>query len=145
MPAGSRAMADTDHFPDIAGVSAGLERPISAWGRFFSHRRTVEELFAMAGIAIGGIRPWDIQVHNERFYRRVIADGSLGLGEAYMDGDWDCPSLDQLFDRVISARLGGLLCLSPPPAAFAPPPPPPHTRTRAPTPNRCDCAPRHPR
>jgi cyclopropane-fatty-acyl-phospholipid synthase len=100
-------MADTDHFPDIA--SAGLERPISAWGRFFSHRRTVEELFAMAGVAIGGIRPWDIRVHNERFFRRVIADGSLGLGEAYMDGDWGCPALDQLFDRVISARLGDRL------------------------------------
>jgi hypothetical protein len=31
------------------------------------------------------------------------------LGEAYMDGDWDCPALDQLFDRVISARLSDRL------------------------------------
>ena len=96
-------MADADRFPDI--VSGGLGRPISAWGRFFSHRRTVEDLFGMAGIVIDGSQPWDIQVHNERFYRRVMAGGSLGLGEAYMDGDWDCPSLDQFFDRVISARL----------------------------------------
>jgi cyclopropane-fatty-acyl-phospholipid synthase len=65
----------------------------------------VEDLFGMAGIVIDGSQPWDIQVHNERFYRRVMAGGSLGLGEAYMDGDWDCPSLDQFFDRVISARL----------------------------------------
>jgi cyclopropane-fatty-acyl-phospholipid synthase len=102
-------MADISHIPEIVDVSDGLGRPVSAWGRFFSHRRTVEELFAMAGVAIGGTRPWDIQVHNERFYQRVMAYGSLGLGEAYMDGDWDCPALDQLFGRVISARLSDRL------------------------------------
>ena len=98
-------MADVSHLPETVDISGGARRPIAAWDRFFSHRRTVEELFAMAGITIGGSEPWDIQVHNRRFHRRVVADGSLGLGEAYMDGDWDCPALDQFFDRVISARL----------------------------------------
>jgi cyclopropane-fatty-acyl-phospholipid synthase len=98
-------MTDVDHLPDIVDVSGRPGRSIAAWDRFFSHRRAVEDLFAMADVVLGGTRPWDIQVHNERFYRRLMADGSLGLGEAYMDGDWDCPALDQLFDRVISARL----------------------------------------
>lgn len=64
-----------------------------------------QQLLKHADVEIGGSRPWDIQVHNPRVYPRTIADGSLGLGEAYMDGDWDCPALDQFFDRVISARL----------------------------------------
>ena len=36
---------------------------------------------------------------------RVAAYGSLGLGEAYMDGDWECDRLDGFFARVLRARL----------------------------------------
>ena len=75
------------------------------WGRRLSARRTVEDLFAAADIRLNGSRAWDIQVHNERLFRRILAGGSLGFGEAYMDGDWDCAALDQFFDRVISSRL----------------------------------------
>ncbi len=67
--------------------------------------RAAVELFALAGIRINGADPWDIKVHNANFYSRVIGQGSLGLGESYMDGDWSCEKLDQFFDRVISARL----------------------------------------
>ena len=74
--------------------------------------RAVRRLFEIAGVEIGGRRPWDIVVHRERFYSRVLGGGSLGLGEAYMDGDWDCEALDQLFDRVIGARLGDKLGLT---------------------------------
>jgi cyclopropane-fatty-acyl-phospholipid synthase len=74
---------------------------------FFPDReQAVVDLFAHAGITINGSQPWDIQVHRTRFYGRLLAQGSLGLGEAYMDGDWDCSALDQFFDRVISTRLG---------------------------------------
>jgi cyclopropane-fatty-acyl-phospholipid synthase len=83
-----------------------------AWKRAFSGPSAVKDLLALAGVTINGVAPWDIQVHDDRFYRRVIANGSLGLGEAYMDGDWDCAALDQLFDRVISARLGDRLGLT---------------------------------
>jgi cyclopropane-fatty-acyl-phospholipid synthase len=43
-------------------------------------------------------------VHNPDVYARVLAQGSLGLGEAYMDGWWDCEQLDGLFARVVAAR-----------------------------------------
>ena len=46
-----------------------------------------------------------MQVHDPRLYRRILAQGSLGLGEAYMDGWWDCQALDQFFDRVLRADL----------------------------------------
>ena len=59
---------------------------------------------AAADVIIGGSRPWDIRVNDPRFYRRVLMRGSLGLGEAWMDGWWNCPRLDAFFLRVISAR-----------------------------------------
>lgn len=59
-----------------------------------------------AGIRINGKRPWDLQVHNDGFYDRVLKQGSLGLGESYMDSWWDCESLDEFFNRVIKADLG---------------------------------------
>ena len=55
-----------------------------------SFRQKIEFILALADVEIGGHHPWDIHVHNDRFYARVLAKGSLGLGEAYMDGWWDC-------------------------------------------------------
>jgi len=65
----------------------------------------VRELLETADIAINGDRPWDLQVHDDRLYDRVLRDGSLGLGEAYMDGWWDSESNDAFFDRVLRANL----------------------------------------
>ncbi len=44
------------------------------------------ELLREAGITINGDAPWDIQVFDERVYQLVLTKGSLGFGEAYMDG-----------------------------------------------------------
>ncbi|MGH8283639.1 MAG: cyclopropane fatty acyl phospholipid synthase [Gammaproteobacteria bacterium] len=69
----------------------------------FKHR--VEHLLEGTGIRINGPDPWDIQVHNERFYRRAIAHGSVGLGESYMEGWWDAQDLDGLIYRVLMVDL----------------------------------------
>jgi cyclopropane-fatty-acyl-phospholipid synthase len=58
----------------------------------------------MADVAINGLRPWDIAVHDERLFQCVMARGSLGVGESYMDGWWDCQQLDEMFFRVKRAR-----------------------------------------
>ena len=63
------------------------------------------ELLALAGIRINGDKPYDMQIHNEQLYRRVINEGTLGLGESYMDGWWDAPALDQFIARVTGADL----------------------------------------
>jgi cyclopropane-fatty-acyl-phospholipid synthase len=68
-------------------------------------REIVEETFAAAGVRINGSRPWDIQVHNEDFYPRVIAELSMGLGESYMDGWWDCERIDLAFERIYRQDL----------------------------------------
>ena len=74
----------------------------AAGGRF----QWAQDLLARADVAINGSRPWDIQIHTPRIFRRVLIDGTLGLGESYMDGWWDCEALDQFFHRVLEARLG---------------------------------------
>jgi len=68
-------------------------------------RSRVEALLDDADVKVGGERPWDIQVHDQRFYRRALLQGSLGLGEAYMDGWWDAGSLDGLLHRLLAAHL----------------------------------------
>jgi cyclopropane-fatty-acyl-phospholipid synthase len=70
-----------------------------------AEKAPVEALLEMAGVRIDGDRRFDIQVHNDDFYRRVLAGGSLALGESYMDGWWDCPALDRFFERIMAARL----------------------------------------
>lgn len=66
---------------------------------------TVKRLVKSADVRIGGSRPWDIEVHNPKFYKRALSQGSLGLGESYMDGWWDTGSIDQLFDHILRADL----------------------------------------
>ncbi|BCX89691.1 cyclopropane-fatty-acyl-phospholipid synthase [Methylomarinovum tepidoasis] len=68
-------------------------------------RRRVTSLLEQADIHIGGDRPWDIQVHDERFFRRVLVETSLGLGESYMEGWWDCDRLDEMVCRILRAGL----------------------------------------
>lgn len=68
------------------------------------HRR-IENLLAHADVAINGDRPWDLQVNHPRFFQRVLAQGSLGFGEAYVDGWWNSESLDQLLTHLINAKL----------------------------------------
>jgi cyclopropane-fatty-acyl-phospholipid synthase len=65
----------------------------------------LQRLLAAADVRLGGDRPWDIHVHHEAFYPRVLAHGSLGLGEAFMDGWWDSAALDALLHRLLAARL----------------------------------------
>lgn len=65
----------------------------------------IRNLLESAGIQINGSNPWDIKVHNTEFYDRVLRETSLGLGESYMDGWWDCEAVDEFICRVLLARL----------------------------------------
>jgi cyclopropane-fatty-acyl-phospholipid synthase len=69
------------------------------------YKEIVQELLSISGIAINGPNPWDIQVNDDRMYARILTDKNLGLGESYMEGWWDCPSVDQLIFRVSKADL----------------------------------------
>lgn len=67
--------------------------------------RKYRALLAQAGVRIDGDRAWDLRVHDPRLYARVLRAGSLGFGEAYVDGWWDCERLDEFFTRVLAAEL----------------------------------------
>ena len=66
---------------------------------------TVEQLLASVGVAIDGSNPWDMQVHDDRVFARVFAEGTLGLGEAYMDGWWDSERLDEFTARCVQGGV----------------------------------------
>ncbi|HVB19840.1 MAG TPA: cyclopropane fatty acyl phospholipid synthase [Candidatus Paceibacterota bacterium] len=70
-----------------------------------SARAFLENVLTKVDIQIGGNRPQDIQVHDERLFNRVILHGTLGLGEAYMDGWWDANALDVFINMVLMANL----------------------------------------
>ncbi len=67
--------------------------------------RIANELLGRAGIRVNGPAASDIQVKNPDFFKRVLQEGSLGLGESYMDGWWECDRLDIFFTKVLRAGL----------------------------------------
>ena len=68
-------------------------------------KRKLESILTRADIRFGGDRPWDVQVRNEMLYDRILAYGNLGVGEAYMDGWWDCESIDDMVCRIWQSDL----------------------------------------
>jgi cyclopropane-fatty-acyl-phospholipid synthase len=70
-----------------------------------SSKKICESILEKADVEINGSRDFDINVKNSNFYRRVLAKGSMGLGESYMDGWWDADSLDEFFNKVLKAKL----------------------------------------
>lgn len=70
-----------------------------------SASRRMHELLGECDIQIDGPGSCDIQVHDQRFYSRVLLDGSLGLGESYMDQWWSVRDLDGFIYRLLAARL----------------------------------------
>lgn len=72
-------------------------------------RRLVQRVIRPAGIELDGDRPWDVRVHDDRVFRRVLTRGTLGVGESYMDGWWDAERVDELVARAqrvdVASRL----------------------------------------
>jgi len=72
----------------------------------------ITELLAAADVAVNGGRPWDIQVYHPQTFNRFLAQGSLGIGDSYIEGWWDCEALDRLAERVLRADVLSRLPLS---------------------------------
>ena len=65
----------------------------------------VRDILHLADVEVNGTRPWDIKVHDQQLYHRLLSKGVLGLGESYMDGWWDCEDLGELIFKVLNADL----------------------------------------
>lgn len=68
-------------------------------------RKFVEEIFSLADITLNGSKPWDITVHDSQFYQRLLSNAELSLGETYVEGQWDCPRLDEFFYKILTVDL----------------------------------------
>ena len=98
---GPRQAPETNGPPSEARRSAGRFAPENEpW-----QKREVESFLSQAGVSVNGPAPWDIQVHDDRFYARALREGDLGIGESYALGWWDCDRLDELAYRVSSCDL----------------------------------------
>ncbi|MDO5537141.1 MAG: cyclopropane fatty acyl phospholipid synthase, partial [Desulfovibrionaceae bacterium] len=47
----------------------------------------------------------DVRVHNDGLLERLAREGTLGAGEAYMEGWWDCDELDTMFCKAILGKM----------------------------------------
>jgi cyclopropane-fatty-acyl-phospholipid synthase len=93
--------------PPTSSIRGLFERVLPAFApsRTSEAEAIIRELFSLADIEIGGTRPGDIQVKDQRFYERTIRGASLGFGEAYMDEWWDSNALDVTIDKCMRANL----------------------------------------
>jgi len=69
------------------------------------HKQIVRDLLSLSDITIDGANPWDLQVVDDGMYARLLSDKSLGLGESYMDGWWECARVDEFICRILQARV----------------------------------------
>lgn len=60
----------------------------------------VQDKFKLAGIDEKVCHSCGFKVHDPRFYERVFREGSLGLGESYMNGWWDADHVDEFIYYV---------------------------------------------
>ena len=68
-------------------------------------KQNLKALLKSVDVGINGKRPWDMKIKNEIVFKRILQEGSLGLGEAYMDGEWDCESLDEFFNKLLRGSI----------------------------------------
>jgi cyclopropane-fatty-acyl-phospholipid synthase len=85
-----------------------VEAPLSRWAR--DH---LAAACAGAGVELDGPNPWDPRIHRERALARILMHGTLGAGESYVDGDWDCDALDEMTARLLRGGVDRLLVSRP--------------------------------
>lgn len=61
-----------------------------------------KKVMSRAGISLNGNLPWDIQVHDDRFFDCVYQSASEGLGNSYVQGYWDSDDPSETLGRFIA-------------------------------------------
>ena len=70
-----------------------------------NYEAAIKNLLKETSIEINGKKSFDPIIHNTKVYSRILRDGTLGVGESYMEGWWDCKKLDQFFFKTLSLDL----------------------------------------
>ncbi|NIC04354.1 cyclopropane fatty acyl phospholipid synthase [Billgrantia bachuensis] len=69
-------------------------------------QRVLSTLLEGSGVTLNGEAPWDPQIYHPDFCSRILRQGSLGLGESFMDGWWECEQIDEMACRLLQHGLG---------------------------------------
>lgn len=74
-------------------------------------KKIISRIFYKAGLSIieSGIDKSKsaviVAVHDPSFYKDVLIKGSLGLGNAYIEGKWDSASIDNVIFAILSSGI----------------------------------------
>lgn len=72
-------------------------------------KRYFTNFLGKAGVQINGDQPADIRVNDERLFKKMFLEPTLGAGEGYMKGWWDCERLDEFFNKLCRSNLDSKL------------------------------------
>jgi len=92
-------------------ISRGEEKvgicapPSDAARHRFGLHSLYQRLLKRAGIEINGSNPWDMQVFDQRLWKRIALTGSRGLGDAYVEGWWDAERLELYFEKLLRSSV----------------------------------------
>lgn len=64
-------------------------------------QKVVTHIFERAGLHIGE----DVIVHDDRFYRDVLLNGSVGFGDSYVAGTWNAYSIDSVIFGLLKSGI----------------------------------------
>ncbi|MBM3741745.1 MAG: cyclopropane fatty acyl phospholipid synthase [Actinobacteria bacterium] len=78
-----------------------------------SSKKLCATLLERASVPVDSSEPYSIRVHNQKIWDRVVAQRQLGLGEAYIDGWFDCDALDEMLTRLVSVDATNALPFRP--------------------------------
>lgn len=68
----------------------------------------ISRLLEQAGVRVNGSQPWDIVIHNDAFFGKILTNTELAIGETYVDAWWDCEAPDQFFYKILSNHIDDL-------------------------------------
>ena len=69
------------------------------------YQKLVTKLLKRADIEINGSRPSDMQVKDNSFYKRFLREGRVGLGDGFVEGQWDCQDLSEMFHKLTRSKV----------------------------------------
>ena len=72
------------------------------------YKQWVNRKLRSAGLTINNDQAdpqYNLSVFDEKFYTYTALKGSLGFGESYADGKWDCTNLDKVIFQILQHRI----------------------------------------
>lgn len=89
----------------VVNIIKWLELTTRRWTNQYL-RGMVDEALGAGNIIVNGPKKYDPQVKNkDQFYNRIIENPSLGIGECYMEGHWDCEDVEEMTYQIFQHEI----------------------------------------